>query len=352
VTGAWRHPLHDAGHSGYTTTTDESGETAGETGSAAGPTDTPATAWQHELDDSPTAPVVADGRLYVAAGGQLSCLDATTGDRQWHHDHRGSRSFRVSAVAGTVFVGSETAVTAVAADTGRERWHFAPASDTTLFPVVGSNAVYVTESATISALDRETGSRRWTASLDRGGPLERPAPAGNTVYVSDSASAGRLLAFDTADGTVRWETDGVGSHPTAVTVHDGRVFLGEFYGSVTALTTEGESAWTGQAGPPVGRIVAGPESVYAHGHGGSGDVVVASLDAASGDQQWTRATGYPLAATTDRVYLAEASQTTAAAADTGEPQWTVDTSGSRAAVTDDSLFLSTDTGVRALTTTA
>lgn len=334
VDGSWTHPLHDAGRTGFSP-------------DATGPTDRPGLLWSVDLGGQSDVARVADGRVHGWAAGRVFALDAVTGEEDWSRTHDASFVHGLSVVDGTVYFGAGETLHALDAATGEEVWSTTPTPGSAASPLVAGDVVYEVNDATVLALDRADGAERWRRTFeDLDGGLNPPAADGDAVYVADSASAGTVRALAAREGSLRWESH-AGSHPGAVTVRDGRVYAGGFYGNVTALsTTDGSTQWSNNAGPAVSRILAGPRMLYAAGD--AGDTAVACLAAWSGGVNWTRTSGFPVAAVEGTVFLAGGDRLVAVDPSTNERRWATTHAGFGVSVVDDLLFVTGGGRLRAL----
>ncbi len=164
-------------------------------------------------------PVIADGRVYAAAGnGGVSAFDLRSGQSAWRYDSELPLTGGPGAGDGLVVVGSlEGDVIALDAASGAEKWKSKVANEVIAAPAVGGGMVFVhSNDGRVTALDAATGERRWFYSAD--------VPA----------------------LTVR----GIGG----ITVGPGILFVGNVNGTLTALSmTDGGVVWTTPVAQPDGR---------------------------------------------------------------------------------------------------
>src|SRR5262245_19500883 len=120
-------------------------------------------------------------------------------------------------------------------------------------PTLSNSRVY-THGATgiVNALDANTGARVWSrnAASDTGAPLPGWGFASSPLVVDDLvivASSGRLVAYDLATGTPRWNrrTNGGGySSPQLATIHGvQQVLLQTGGGAVSVAPADGATLW-------------------------------------------------------------------------------------------------------------
>jgi outer membrane protein assembly factor BamB len=170
--------------------------------------------WRYEGTDFQTAIRVASGAVVFgegrADGGAVVCLDRAAGSERW----RVETAERVSDVS-------------------------APATGVVLFGTNGG--------PNLEVHDVESGARRWRHEEFH--PAMAPVAADDTGYV---ASADEVVAYDVANGDVRWEASvperadqfEALSPRTVPVVRDGRLYVPVHEGGVLALdATSGDRAW-------------------------------------------------------------------------------------------------------------
>jgi len=219
-----------------------------------------------------TAPVMADGVMYLSRGGNnLTAFEIGTGRELWQRKLLAWQA-SVPAVAGnTIFFGAESFF-ALDARTGAEKWHFDAAAEGepgfVNAPVVVSDTVYTTRKGSLYALDAQTGSKRWEYSIDEYG-IDTTAPSyGNSTLFfaagrnNSGSGAQAIHAVDPATGREKWRYDlqGVVNSPPVVT--DGVVYF-----------TASETRRTGGGDPRYPYKLSVTGSVYA-------------LDAITGSRLW------------------------------------------------------------------
>ncbi len=206
------------------------------------------------VDSSPT---VADGTVYVGAGGtdesgdpvgRLYAVDASTGRQEWVFG-RSSGRVRSSptVVGGTVYTFfTDGTLYAVDAATGTEQWVAAtPSEFVQSSPTVADGTVYVGADGLgsredVYAVDTETGEREWTLSRESFATESSPTVVDGTVYVAGDVdgtgenAGATLLAVDAATGAEEWVFRDPFSDrmPSSPTVSNGTVYVGA--GSTTA----------------------------------------------------------------------------------------------------------------------
>ncbi|MFC7200460.1 PQQ-binding-like beta-propeller repeat protein [Halospeciosus flavus] len=298
VTTDWPTFHHDAANTGYAT-------------DATPPSD-PALSWRAAVpsDGRPSAPVVANGAVYVRDGvGGLHALDVTDGTERWTVETtRAPETWFAgggspTAHGGHVFVAGRDGVFAVDAADGTVAWSDSLAA--TDSAVVAGGSVFVPTDGALAAYDAATGERRWRVS-DFDGPVSRPAVAAGTVFAVGSD----LVALASADGVEQWRRT-VGASPTDLgfpVVADGSVFVGTYEGLVAYAPESGEVQWRFERGSGRGFTppVVTPESLYTVEQPGEGPAAVYALDPDTGEPRprWCSWIGEGAvgAATDDRVF--------------------------------------------------
>ncbi|MBI5871090.1 MAG: PQQ-like beta-propeller repeat protein [Actinobacteria bacterium] len=181
-----------------------------------------------------TAPVMADGIIYLAKGGNnLTAIEIETGRELWQHKIREWQPSVPALAGGTIYFGAEDIV-ALDARTGAERWHFGEnAPGETGFgnaPVVASGSVYVTRKGSLYALDAASGAKHWEYTIDEY-VIESTAPAfsGGTLFFGAGIDAGgpgnnALYAIDSVTGREKWRHELAGKISSPPVAVDGVVY--------------------------------------------------------------------------------------------------------------------------------
>lgn len=197
--------------------------------------------WSVERRTS-TAPVLADGRVYVVHEQRLSALDLTDGRALWDVDLQRPLSAALVAVGGWIFT--------------------------------------VDQGAQITAYRREDGGRVW--SVDAGAASERPvAVEGERVYVA--RQDGVIVSLRAKDGSRQWERRLGGIPQPVLALHD-RIYVGTDDNFVYCLmAADGRIDWRWRTGGDVvGAPVFDEDRIYIV----SMDTLVRGLDRRSGSQRW------------------------------------------------------------------
>ncbi|WP_135852368.1 outer membrane protein assembly factor BamB family protein [Halorussus salinus] len=285
---------------------------------ARGPSDDPATAWTCDLPDdarddgATSAPVVADGTVYVATGlpgrfaeegsdGSLLAIDAATGETRWSSRLPEGATGPPTVADGTLLVGARDGTLRGFDFEGTRKWSVGFDAPPNTPTVVGDAAYLTTAQGSVKAVALPSGDACWTVSQKR--PRDhlgfgrayhsaaKPAVADGTVYAptatadgeeGHSIRQGRLLAIDAESGERRWqyrfETDEL---PRAPAVRDGTVYVAGGDALHAVAAESGERRWSFATGydessaPAVadGTVYVSSKNVYA-------------LDAETGDERW------------------------------------------------------------------
>jgi outer membrane protein assembly factor BamB len=166
--------------------------------------------WTRDLGALSEYALLADGRVFVAAGAHLFALDTLTGENLWDPVYIGADMNPASQVAygeGRVFAAGRVGpVRAFDAATGRELWSFsgAPNSSFTAPPVFDRGLVYVADShGYVRALSAATGEERWNA-YTAGARDFPPAVAGGLVVAAGGAAVDALTGAKAWEPTLGW----------------------------------------------------------------------------------------------------------------------------------------------------
>jgi outer membrane protein assembly factor BamB len=331
---------------------------------ARGPPDDPEKAWTRDLPDdaredgATSAPVVADGTVYVATGlpgrfdreetdGYLFAIDAATGKTRWSGRLPNGGTGPPTVAGRRIVAGARDGSLRGFDAEGNHRWTVGFDAPPNTPTVVGDVAYLTTMQGSVRAVSLPSGDACWTVSQKRPRDhlgfgrgyrsVAKPAVADGTVYAPTATADdpdgfglrhGRLLAIDAESGERRWQywfdTD---EPPRAPAVRDGTVYVAGGDALHAVAAESGERRWSFVTGyrtssaPAVadGSVYVSSKNVYA-------------LDAETGDEEWrhvsvatsetgnhddvTALTDSP-AVVGDAVYVAVG----ALAADTGEPRW-------------------------------
>lgn len=230
---------------------------------------------RHSINTN-TEPALFSDRLYVVIANNLLCYDVQTGEILWEFTEAGPPADQVTYTAmygtplvsdGAVYFNSmHGQVWAVNAYSGCKQWSQSltpdgethaisgtpTVKDDTLY-IVGNDGVSTSDQGPLYALDKETGAVQWQSDEDILVGETTPVSE-NYVYARTRVRDGfspteTVRAYNTADGTVAWETELDDLNTTPV-VDENRVYLGRSWptsnasGELVALDREnGDVDW-------------------------------------------------------------------------------------------------------------
>jgi outer membrane protein assembly factor BamB len=199
---------------------------------------TGAVRWQRPLEDTPSMPASAAGRVFVMVNQQLAgdllALDASNGSLAWNYssgpltrggDVENSRSDAPLVVADRVYVqtternsdgAASLSLLALNASNGHMAWQhdtggiaatpaFNQSGNTVCLSTFTSSPMF--GSSVVEGLDAATGKARW--SVEVAGILSACAATGDAFYLTEAAphySGGSVVALSSQDGRERWKT--------------------------------------------------------------------------------------------------------------------------------------------------
>lgn len=318
----WAQFMFDAANTGYAPET-------------AGPTEDVEVAWRFISGMNADAGLaIADGTVFVGDwSDQLFALDGVTGELDWKRNLGGNVSFPVPAVKnGTVVLGTHDGrVYGIDAQSGAFTWFFDTEGMVWSSPTIWEDYVFVTSTdGTLYALSLADGSEYWRFASGDAALLASAATDGTRVYVGsadlpDSITiedgypfdpnvkdrwvgadgASRLYAVDIDTGARDWAVDAGHVFVGSPAVANGRVYAGNYDGTIYALSAaDGRAAWTVQTD---GVITATPAIAAGTVYIGSWDGTLYAVDAESGDREWIFPTESrvvaPVAVAEEQVYL-------------------------------------------------
>lgn len=271
-----------------------------------------------------TSTVVSDGVVYFCGGWGVYAFDMATGGLPWRHGKSGScRSSRPVISDGIVYTVSPCGVcrsawgkvyntsgdvSALDAGTGELLWHYRNGAwDSTSWPVASDGRVYLKSwGARVTALDGMTGTVLWEYKarnyLMFGEPsIGEPIVSGGVVYFREN---GDLSALDAITGRLLWryEVEDVedGGLSSEIVVSRGVVYAGFSDGYTYALDAgTGDLLWRSETGGfrrPLRDSVRGSSPIVSGGMVYTGSVTfpgcvgacgqVSALAASTGDLLW------------------------------------------------------------------
>lgn len=210
--------------------------------------------WEATFPANATSPpLVADGRLYVATGGDDGAVvaHALDGTRQWRRTVDGEPYTPLCFESGTLFAGTASGdIVALDAEDGEPLWTSGAVTgdaccpDIQGSPTVSDGRLYVPSiDGHLYAMATDDGSVEWTAELlenDYGNAIPSPAVTDETVYVN--TIHGGVIAFDAASGSERWRTGKYGGNLPPAAGADG-VVCPQTDASVAAYDSTGDERW-------------------------------------------------------------------------------------------------------------
>ena len=176
--------------------------------------------WAQDLGPyTRSAPLAADGKVFVGGHFQVSALDAGTGERLWSVETPGPMDHATTiANNNLVFVGlTNHRMLALDQDTGEQAWDFKAYLPISASALVHDGVAYVTSAGNIIyGLDAQTGEQLWKHKL-KGNVKTTPTLRGDRLYVTDDE--GNLYFIDADDGRRRFRflTAGSAEGPPVVT---------------------------------------------------------------------------------------------------------------------------------------
>jgi outer membrane protein assembly factor BamB len=258
VESAWPVPNHDAGLSNYAP-------------DATGPTTKPGELWRHSTGASLSAPVVADGTLYVGGDdGVVRAFDARTGEAQWQTSV-GAAASTPHVVDGQVVVPTASAIVALGTDGAGPQWQVETPARRGI--VVADHGIYYVatgEETMVVARERSDGTERWRAPIQD--PWAPPVFTGaGEVFVTSRGSWDTPWRFAVDSGEFRGRerpTPGGADFVVSQFYLGGSVFgAKELFSTVTAhaVTDDGYDWRTGIDGAACFGLAAGGSHLYARG---------------------------------------------------------------------------------------
>jgi outer membrane protein assembly factor BamB len=239
-------------------------------------------------------PVVGYGGVFEEAfDGRLYSLDPATGRVRWlYESHRCGWSSPALAdhLVFATFIGNAEChatrgggeLVAFSPETGSLRWRRAigPSESS---PLVAGGTVYVgDQDGRVSAFASRTGHLRW--SFDTGAPIKASATlAYGRIYIGNYA--GELLALDARTGRLDWRSGGHGNFYSTAAVTAGRVYVGSLDGHVYAFSARsGDLLWSFGTG---GYVYASPAVWHGLVLVGSYDHDFYAVSSGTGSLRWT-----------------------------------------------------------------
>ena len=226
-----------------------------------------------ELHDVDTAPIVARGVGYVAAGLYVYAFDLR-GTVRWR-TAAGGKVYSSPALLpdGTIVVGSQDDKLWALRPAGAVRWTYDTAADLDATPAVDERRGVIYAGGDDGRLHAVDFAGRPLWKTDVGGFVRSGVAVDleGRVYVTTFGPTARLVALDPDGGWVRWTSD-AGTGPTAefgirsapIVDPDGVILFGAPGGFVRAVSPDGDILWTFPVPDDVdsGPILANDGTVY------------------------------------------------------------------------------------------
>jgi outer membrane protein assembly factor BamB len=256
-----------------------------------------------------SAPVLADGRLYVGEGMHghfachLYCLDPKSGGQTWAAETTDHVESTATVADGLVYFGAgNDGVYAVDAATGKERWRFSGDLHVDARPFVSNGRVFVGSGPSrlyktlqVVALDAKTGTVIWRADTDVPA-WGSPTASGGRVFVGlgngrlmegakpPDTPRGAVVCLDEATGEQRWRFDAKDAVFQQPTVDGERVYFGSRDGNLYCVrAADGKRVYeVPMGGPVIAPPTVADGKVYAVTVGGH----LRCLEASDGRELW------------------------------------------------------------------
>jgi outer membrane protein assembly factor BamB len=252
--------------------------------------------WTRPLPSGPpgTSVAVANGSVIVVTREHITAVDDRSGRRQWTASLPAGPSTAPAVLGGTVFLavgtGDQTVVRAVDANSGDTEWERTFDGRIGGSPAATERGVHVPIGRRLLTLNRFRGDEQWATTFDA--PVGTPAVNQDTdrVYVVDGTWT--VHACQEWDGAVRWSTEVVDGEtavpPDAPAAAGDIVAVGAPNGLHGLTASTGRSRWHVERPGPMTPPTVADNVVYA---GSLADGVVVTTDLRRGDVQWTYETG-------------------------------------------------------------
>ena len=250
--------------------------------------------WTHEAGEGlESSPVVAFGRVYVAAPHALTALDLASGRVLWTYkelDEQGIGESTPAVAGGLVYVGDLGGIVhAVRASDGTRAWTYKTGNEVKAPPVVSGTTVLVgSYDGHVYALDAAKGTLRWKHETQ--GPVHGAvAVSAGVAWVAgcDEKFRGLLIA----DGTLVTTVSSGAYTGASPAVRGGRAIFGTFEEEVLAIDLKANRvAWRYKPSerkfPFYSSAAVTADTVVLGGR----DKLVHALSAKDGTRRWTFAT--------------------------------------------------------------
>ena len=201
-----------------------------------------------------SSPVFANGIVYVGSGaGIFYALDGTTGQKKWEFETGGVIHSSPAYANNTVYFGSwDSYLYALNSENGSLKWKFKTGTDTVYYnqvgfqssPVVYKGVVYSgCRDAHVWAIEAETGDLKWKFYNNGSWVIATPAVHNDTLYFTTSDTH-KMIALYAVNGKLLYETNCNTYGFSSPALTQGRVYLGNFSGSMLAFESKsGKLIW-------------------------------------------------------------------------------------------------------------
>jgi len=334
---------------------------------ASGPTAPVGELWSLDVGVPLSAPVVADGTVYVGGNdGVVRAIDARTGAQTWQRSvgaSSGERPARPRVRDGRVYVEGTDELVALNAVDGSVSWRTSTGRVHAL--LVADHGVYCTERADDSFVRRTgaDGSERWRVTVDGGGPSSPVLASDEYVFFRHPRTSGPW-SLSVSDGQRDFED--AEYTPTPLPYHspspqayrDGTLYNAEtFSGTIEAMTPPAppfDAIWNRRWQPTDGGflLAVDDEAVYLATGTDSGPVL-RSLSRSDGTERWRHSIGAPQSppvVTEETLLVDTAEELRCLDPSDGTPLWRSQAAGvgeGRLVVVDDMIITTADRTLRA-----
>ena len=306
------------------------GERWGHHPDATGPHEGIAVDWRKQFDQSTVnaTPVLADGTLYIGAGGSgdddgsFHALNPVTGETKWSKDTAAPVTSAAAIDRGFAYFGTTNGVFyALNVDDGSVfwEWDLGSTEDFTA-PAVAGRGVYVgSTSSRLYKFDALDGGQEWNQNT-YGAITAPPVYVDGMVYAT---SADHELYAVSESGSLEWTND-LGGSANGVAHRRRRLFATSENNTLTQVNVRGSTEWETSRGEAFAATPAvTDEAVFA----GTRDGTLFAFDASDGRELWRftdpsgGVTASPVVAD-GTVYVGSRDGTVyAVTADTGDLEW-------------------------------
>ena len=237
--------------------------------------------WSRNLGSAVSYPLIAGGKVFVAAGTQLYGLNGANGTTAWGPIDIGNYP-GIAYESGRVFaINSAGLLRGFDAGTGNQVWtRQLQGQAFSSPPTAVGGTVYINSSSNVYAVNAQDGTVKWTMPLV-GSQHSSPAVTTTGVYYTNS---GEAFALAPATGSLIWRTtsSSIGSFGTTPVFYNNRVYIRD--------NTIGNVALDSGTGIPVAAIPFAPAPAF---HGSTGYFLSGSAgtlearDINSGTLKWS-----------------------------------------------------------------